>query len=66
MGFDDVLQAQFCRPKLTTMNYPIEWMASQAASLALDYAEGKQPDTDVTYKYLPTFVARNSVVRQTG
>ncbi|HCB09587.1 MAG TPA: DNA-binding transcriptional regulator GalS [Alteromonas sp.] len=66
MGFDDVLQAQFCRPKLTTMNYPIEWMASQAASLALDYAQGKQPDTDVTYKYLPTIVARNSVARCIG
>lgn len=63
IGFDNVILAQYCRPQLSTMNYPIAEMASQAAALALDYAQGKQPDTNVTYKYLPTFTARNSLAK---
>ncbi|GGF80193.1 LacI family DNA-binding transcriptional regulator [Alteromonas lipolytica] len=63
MGFDDVILAQYCRPQLTTLHYPIAEMASQAAALALDYAQGKALPTNTTYKYLPTFVSRNSVAK---
>jgi 1,4-dihydroxy-2-naphthoyl-CoA synthase len=37
IGFDDVLLAKYCRPKLTTLRYPIEMMAMRAAELALSY-----------------------------
>ncbi|RDV27999.1 LacI family DNA-binding transcriptional regulator [Alteromonas aestuariivivens] len=61
IGFDDVLLAQYCRPKLTTLRYPIEMMAAKAAELALAYAEGQQPEAGVTFKYTPTLVKRESV-----
>lgn len=63
MGFDDVILAQYCRPQLSTMHYPITEMASQAAALALDYAQGNTVSTSTTYKYLPTFVSRRSIAR---
>lgn len=63
IGFDDVMLAQFCRPKLTTMHYPIEIMATRAADLALAYAQGQEPVTQDTFKYLPTIASRNSVAR---
>ena len=63
IGFDDVMLAQFCRPKLTTMHYPIEIMATRAADLALAYAQGQQPITQDTFKYLPTIANRNSIAR---
>lgn len=63
MGYDDVSIAQYSRPKLTTMHYPIELMASKAANLALDYSLGKNIDTSKTYKFLPTIAIRNSVCR---
>lgn len=62
MGYDDVLLAKYCRPKLTTLHYPIEMMASKAADLALAYAGGKVPEPGVTFKYTPTLVKRESVV----
>ena len=35
VGFDDIIYARYLRPKLSTMRYPIELMAAQAARLAL-------------------------------
>ena len=32
VGFDDIIYARYLRPKLSTMRYPIELMAAQAAS----------------------------------
>jgi LacI family transcriptional regulator len=63
MGYDDVLLAKYCRPKLTTLRYPVEMMASKAAELALKYASGKQPEEGLTFKYTPTIIKRDSVVR---
>lgn len=63
VGYDDVLLAQYSRPKLTTLHYPIEMMASKAAELALQYASGEAPQEGVTYKYTPTIVKRESVAR---
>lgn len=66
IGYDDILLAKYCRPKLTTLRYPIEMMASKAAQLALTYAFGKPPSEDITYKYTPTIIRRESVSRYTG
>ncbi|MBE8167329.1 MAG: LacI family DNA-binding transcriptional regulator [Shewanella sp.] len=35
IGFDDVILARYCQPKLTTLKYPIEDMAQHAAKLAI-------------------------------
>ena len=39
LGFDDVLLAQYLNPRLSTIRYPIERMAEQAAQLALSLSE---------------------------
>ncbi len=62
IGYDDVLLAKYCRPKLTTLRYPIEMMAAKAAELALQYASGQPPEDGVTFKYTPTIVKRESVL----
>lgn len=63
IGYDDVLLAKYCRPKLTTLRYPIEMMAIKATELAFAYRAGQQPQTDITFKYEPTIVKRESVTR---
>lgn len=63
MGYDDVLLAKYCRPKLTTLRYPVEMMAAKAAELALKYASGSKPEDGLTFKYTPTVVKRDSMVR---
>ncbi|GGW81020.1 LacI family DNA-binding transcriptional regulator [Alteromonas halophila] len=63
IGYDDVLLAKYCRPKLTTLRYPIEMMAAKAAELALKYASGTAPEEGLTFKYTPTIVKRDSVAR---
>lgn len=63
IGYDDVLLAKYCRPKLTTLRYPIEVMAMRAAELALKYAAGERPEPGVTFKYTPTVVKRESVIK---
>ncbi|RDV29011.1 LacI family DNA-binding transcriptional regulator [Alteromonas aestuariivivens] len=62
MGYDDLELAKFCRPKLTTLRYPIEMMASKAADLALRYASGEEPGEGLTFKYTPTIVKRDSLI----
>jgi len=59
IGFDDVLLARYVRPKLTTMRYPIEMMAMEAANMALALAAGALPSG--SHKYIPPLVKRNSV-----
>ncbi|WP_100657634.1 substrate-binding domain-containing protein [Alteromonas flava] len=63
IGYDDILLAKYCRPKLTTLRYPIEIMASRATELALEYAQGRPPQKETTFKYQPTIVKRDSVKR---
>ena len=61
IGFDDVLLSSYSRPKLTTLNYPIEEMARQAANLALQIANSNKPSIDHTQlKYVPRLVKRES------
>ncbi len=59
VGFDDVLLSRYLRPKLTTMRYPIEMMAMEAAEMALKLAN--QQPVAALHKYLPTLVKRDSV-----
>ncbi|WP_440905008.1 substrate-binding domain-containing protein [Catenovulum sp. SX2] len=63
IGFDDVILARYCRPKLTTLKYPIEMMGIKAAELAISLAAKKQIEDSaiVTHKYTPTIVKRESV-----
>ena len=64
IGYDDVLLAEYCRPKLTTLRYPIEMMAMKATELALAYRAGETPQQGSTFKYAPTIVKRESVTRK--
>jgi len=61
LGFDDVLLSRYSRPKLSTLNYPIEEMAMQAANIALELT-AKQTEMDKTKnnKYIPRLVKRES------
>ncbi|HEY5715898.1 MAG TPA: substrate-binding domain-containing protein [Psychromonas sp.] len=59
-GFDDVLIAKYLRPKLTTMRYPIEMMATQATQLALSLAK-KQQNKAIIHSFSPTLIRRHSV-----
>lgn len=64
IGFDDVLLSRYSRPRLTTLHYPIEKMAQQAAELALanrNMKETKAPHSDDEgHVYLPRLVKRES------
>lgn len=62
-GFDDVLLARYLRPKLTTLRYPIELMAMEAARMALMGAQDPlalQKNYPQGRKYTPTLVKRYS------
>ena len=63
IGFDDVILARYCRPKLTTLKYPIEMMGIKAAELAISLAAKKplEETAVATHKYTPTIVKRESV-----
>lgn len=63
IGYDDIILAKYCRPKLTTLRYPIEMMASKATELALLYAQGIEPPKNTTFKFQPTIVKRDSVIK---
>lgn len=64
IGFDDVLLSSYSRPKLTTLNYPIEDMAANAALLALEYRDSpEQHSAPEGLKYLPSLVTRESTIR---
>ncbi|MDG1731510.1 MAG: LacI family DNA-binding transcriptional regulator [Thalassotalea sp.] len=61
LGFDDVLLSSYSRPKLSTLNYPIEEMAMQAANIALDLSVSELAiDKKQNYKYIPRLVKRES------
>lgn len=67
IGFDDVILASYTRPKLTTMHYPVNAMAKQAALLALKLTEKKAVSSkqkQESGKHLPRLVSRASCVRR--
>jgi LacI family transcriptional regulator len=61
LGFDDVLLSRYSRPKLSTLNYPIEEMAMQAANIALTLT-GKEllSQEGKDCKHIPRLVKRES------
>ncbi|MBE2894297.1 substrate-binding domain-containing protein [Spirabiliibacterium falconis] len=60
IGFDDMPLASYLIPKLTTIRYPIDLMASYAAKLALSLVNSAmQPPKNITFN--PTLVKRFSV-----
>ncbi|MCJ8292937.1 MAG: LacI family DNA-binding transcriptional regulator [Colwellia sp.] len=61
LGFDDVLLSRYSRPKLSTLNYPIEEMAMQATNIGLELT-AKQADMNKNsnYKHIPRLVKRES------
>ncbi|MGL5226046.1 MAG: substrate-binding domain-containing protein [Aeromonas sp.] len=60
IGFDDIIYARYLRPKLTTMRYPIELMAAQAARLSLALIRG-EPLSPQSRIYSPILINRQSV-----
>ena len=60
IGFDDVLISRYSRPKLTTLHYPINDMAQQAALLSLESFRDNNPLNSDGYKYIPHIVKRES------
>lgn len=61
LGFDDVLLSRYSRPKLTTLNYPIEKMAMQAANIGIELTSKHLiSTTDTNYKHIPRLVKRES------
>ncbi len=60
VGFDDIIYARYLRPKLSTMRYPVELMAAQAAKLALQLAAGES-EVVQSRIYTPTLINRHSV-----
>ena len=65
VGFDDVLLAKYCMPKLTTVKYPIDIMARKATELALSFISKDQPVKQVVkdYQYKPFLVKRESATK---
>lgn len=61
VGFDNLYVSTACRPKLTTMDYPVEDMASYAARLAIDLSTGENSIASHTHLFMPTLVERSSV-----
>ncbi|KZK69353.1 transcriptional regulator [Shewanella baltica] len=61
IGFDDLSIARACRPRLTTMHYPIEEMANYATDLAIKLASNATTESRNTHLFLSNLVERDSV-----
>ncbi|WP_185234432.1 LacI family DNA-binding transcriptional regulator [Teredinibacter franksiae] len=64
VGFDNLYVSTACRPKLTTMDYPVEEMANYAANLAINLSTGDNKVSSQTHLFMPTLVERNSVAKK--
>lgn len=61
LGFDDVLLSRYSRPKLSTLNYPFEKMAMQAANTGIELAAKQATNTNNrNCKHIPRLVKRES------
>jgi LacI family transcriptional regulator len=61
LGFDDVLLSRYSRPKLTTLNYPVEQMAMQAANIGIELTTKQSINAmDISCKHIPRLVKRES------
>jgi LacI family transcriptional regulator len=62
VGFDNLYLSRACRPQLTTMNYPIEDMATYAANLAIKLSNGEADLNNRTHLFIPELIERRSVI----
>ena len=61
IGFDDLPLARACRPRLTTMRYPVEEMAFYASNLAIVLNNPNKQLGSRTHLFLAELVERDSV-----
>jgi LacI family transcriptional regulator len=62
VGFDNLYISRSCRPQLSTMNYPIEEMATYAAELAIKLsADTPGAPPSQTHLFMSELIARKSV-----
>lgn len=61
IGFDDLAISRACRPKLTTMHYPIEKMAAYAADLSVKLVTDPDKNLSNTHLFMANLVERESV-----
>lgn len=61
IGFDDLIVSRACRPRLTTMHYPVEEMASYATKLAIQLSDTSLEPEHRTHLFIPQLVERDSV-----
>ncbi|MCW8334843.1 LacI family DNA-binding transcriptional regulator [Vibrio paucivorans] len=59
IGFDNILFARYLTPGLTTINFPIERMSTEAVQLTIQKLNKNK--RDVNFKLSPSLVVRNSV-----
>lgn len=64
VGFDNLYVSRCCRPQLTTMNYPIETMATYAAELAIKLSTNAAAAQSQTHLFLPELIERQSVIQR--
>ncbi len=67
LGFDDVLLSRYSRPKLSTLNYPVEEMAMQAANIGIELVSKQSKNSnDKNCKHIPRLVKRESTSFKMG
>lgn len=62
IGFDDLIVSRSCRPRLTTMHYPVEEMASYATQLAIQLSNPDNKPSNQTHLFIADIVERDSVL----
>jgi len=65
IGFDDLSIGIACRPRLTTMHYPVEEMALYATNLAIKLSETTATPSKQTHLFIADLVKRDSVIDRT-
>ena len=62
IGFDDLPVGIACRPRLTTMHYPVTEMALYATNLAIKLSEPDTKPSKQTHLFIADLVVRDSVM----
>jgi LacI family transcriptional regulator len=65
VGFDDLVEAQWLTPGLTTMRQPVREMAAAAARTLLQLIDGERPDTH-RLELATTLIERQSTAPAPG
>jgi len=64
IGFDDLSVGIACRPRLTTMHYPVEEMALYATNLAIKLSEPTTKPSKQTHLFIADLVIRDSIKKR--